>query len=128
MFNRIPGRLSVAPSLALGLQKIARTPAPRLAVGYHIVPRLPYCVPRLDLICECAIDVPQNRPGEFVAFLGLEWEHAQKQLEITLGEEWLLERLIAGGIVGERLPLSNILCDAYQRGPLPPGALIDVAC
>jgi hypothetical protein len=110
VLNSILGPTAVAPNLALGLQKIARTPRARLQVGYHVVPRPGRC---LEL--DCAVQPPQDRPGKFVAFLAADWHHAQFQLRRNLGLEWEVQRLLAGGIVGERLPLSNLVCDANHR-------------
>jgi len=67
--------LSASPLLFAGLQKIARTPLGRLAVGYRILPRYyicAHCGPR------------------------------------SLGAAWLVDRIVAGGTVGEILPLSIV--------------------
>jgi hypothetical protein len=42
-----------------------------------------------------------------------------------LGARLYLERLLAGGIVGETLPLANQVIDLLRDAP--PGALLDVA-
>jgi hypothetical protein len=126
--NRILGPTAAVPSLALGLQKIARTPRPRLQVGYKIVPRQP-CIPPPG--CGCGVSSvnspPQARPGAFVEFLSRDFNHAQLQLIRKLGAELYLERLLAGGIVGEVLPLSNLQCDA-DHNTLAPGGQFDACC
>jgi hypothetical protein len=77
---------AAAPLLWLGLQKIARTPRARLAVGYRIV-----CRNRQYAPCGCGatqVDVSK----------------------LPLGARLRLERFLAGGIVGEVLPLSLFNC------------------
>ena len=80
---------AASPLLFLGLQKIARTITPRLAVGYRIVSRT-----------DCHCTTPAERP---------------------LGDLLYLDRLLAGGIVGEVLPLTTIRPNCIQAchgGPL----------
>lgn len=69
--------LSAGPLLSAGLAKIARSPIGRLAVGYHIVARCG-CARRLSHACG-------PRP---------------------LGAALYGDRLVAGGTVGETLPIS----------------------
>ena len=95
MISAVYGPGSAAPLLWLGLQKIARTPTPRLTVGYRLMPR-----------------------------------HV-----LSLGEWWYLDRLLAGGITGEMLPIwtvfprdtrpvANQVLDLLREAP--PGVLLDV--
>ena len=86
---------AAAPSLAWGLYKIAHTPTSRLRVGYHVVPRY-----------DCAFDsarVDLTTPA---------LAHLKPRTEIRglrpLGNALYLDRLIAGGIVGDTLPLANL--------------------
>lgn len=94
MITALYGPSGATPLLWLGLQKIARTPTARLAVGYRLLPR-----------------------------------------HVSLGTWWYLDRLLAGGITGEPLPLwtlgardirplVNQRLDAEQFAP--PGSFIDV--
>ena len=71
--------LLAAPMLWAGLQKIARMPTGRLPVGYKIIPRV-------------AFEHPLNAPAQ----------------PRPLGVAWYVDRLVAGGIVGETLPLSIV--------------------
>lgn len=86
---------AAAPNLAYALRKISYTPTARLAVAYRLL--------RRDLHeCERA-DIHGLRP---------------------LGNALYLERLLAGGIVGEALPIANqVICAAQD--PLL-GQCIDV--
>jgi hypothetical protein len=77
---------AAAPLLFLGLQKIARTPTPRLEVGYRIQPRYDVLPPP-------------------IAPFWIAGPLTMKGLR-PLGQALLLDRLLAGGIVGEELPLS----------------------
>ena len=86
---------AAAPSLAWGLYKIAHTQTPRLRVGYHVVPRY-----------DCAFDsarVDLSAPA---------LAHVKPRTELRglrpLGNALYLDRLIAGGIVGDTLPLTNL--------------------
>ena len=82
---------AAAPLLFLALEKIARTPRPRLEVGYRVMPRYegPVCAALPPLVGECwAAGAPRLR--------GLR----------PLGQALLLDRLLAGGILGEMLPLA----------------------
>ncbi len=70
---------AAVPNLAYGLRKIAYTPTARLAVAYRLE--------RRHDVEDCArVDVRGLRP---------------------LGNALLLERILAGGIVGETLPIAN---------------------
>jgi hypothetical protein len=48
--------VSATPLLHLGLAKIARTPRPRLNIGYRVIYRPELCLPRLSLGEKLAID------------------------------------------------------------------------
>jgi hypothetical protein len=70
---------AAVPNLAYGLWKIGHTPTARLGVAYRLV--------RRNDIEDCArVDVRGLRP---------------------LGNALYLDRLLAGGIVGETLPIAN---------------------
>lgn len=107
---------TAVPLLFLGLQKIARTPTARLPVGYRLQPRYVYG------------DVPVAA-REYP----LPWALAVRRA-LSLGEVWYLQRLLAGGITGEVLPLTgmdgdarplaNVAIDDTQHPPL--GIFIDV--
>ena len=126
MLSRLLGPTAAAPLLGPGLMKIARTPRARLQVGYHVVPRLGRCIPApLSGCCECAPAGPA-KVAACLPFIPLAWREIQVPWLRPLGVELYLDRLLAGGIVGERLPLANLICEATQREPLPPGALVDL--
>ena len=84
---------AAAPLLWLGLQKIARTPRPRLAVGYRLICRQPY-----GPGCDCG-SAPVADPSK-----------------LPLGVRLRLERFLAGGIVGETLPLTLFNCRLGELG------------
>lgn len=69
--------LSAGPLLSAALFKIARSPSGRLAVGYHLVPR-----------CGCSLRLSRARGPR------------------PLGAALFVDRLVAGGTVGETLPIS----------------------
>jgi hypothetical protein len=73
----------------LGLRKISYTPRARLAVGYRLEP---HCNTFVRADAAPRVQVRGIRP---------------------LGNAMYLDRLLAGGIVGEALPLANlrIYCD-----------------
>lgn len=89
---------AAAPSLFRALRKIAHTPRPRLEVGYRIVPRH-------DVYAHEALrtEVRGLRP---------------------LGNALYLDRLLAGGNVGDALPLANRRIEALQDPTL--GMQLDV--
>lgn len=126
LLSRLLSPTAAAPLLGPGLMKIARTPRARLQVGYHVVPRLGRCIAApLSGCCQCAPAVPA-KVADCVPLIPLAWRELQVPWFRPLGVELLLDRLLLGGIVGERLPLSNLICEAAQRGPLPTGALVDL--
>jgi hypothetical protein len=88
---------AAAPLLFLSLVKIARTPTPRLRVGYQVTPRYPLCAerPLRPFIAHCV--------------------QTDKNLR-RLGQALLLDRYLAGGIVGTELPLS--IAGAIDTRPL----------
>lgn len=100
---------AAAPSLWLGLRKIALTPRARLQVGYRLLPREIDCFTP-SCACEC-------RPADM-------FPHWQIHGLRSLGNALYLDRLLAGGIVGEALPLTNLLISADQDCPL--GQHVDV--
>lgn len=89
---------AAVPSLFWGLRKISLTPRARLEVGYRILPQR-------DVYAHEAIrtEIRGLRP---------------------LGNALYLERLLAGGIVGEPLPLANRRLEDLADSSV--GALIDV--
>jgi hypothetical protein len=117
MLAPIPPPTAAAPLLFLALQKIARTPTPRLEVGYRLVDSS-LCLQRL------------GGPPPFAAC-----ERIVARDQRPLGQALFLDRVLAGGIVGEFLPmhrfcpadvlpLANLCIDAGVH--LPPGQLFDV--
>gem|GEM_PF-2110740 len=125
MFTRILSPLAAEPILGLGLNKIARTPRPRLAVGYRLEPKAA-CNSASTCDLAARARAPQPNARAYVEFLAQSWSHAQLQLTRTLGASLFLDRVIAGGVVGEVLPLATLRC-RENNNPLigPPGALID---
>jgi hypothetical protein len=123
MLSSILGTVAAAPLLSLGLAKIARTPRGRLEVGYRLVRRAIACDPNHVAEPCNRLRLAQDRPTAFVQLLATDWHHAQFQLRRTLGAEWAVERLLAGGIVGEWLPLANLRCEAEQGAS---GQLLDI--
>lgn len=120
--------LAAAPLLFLALQKVARTQTARLAVGYRLVPRWPAIVDVYIPADTWLIEHPQ------LVAAGVARRLADKSLH-RIGEALYLDRLLAGGIVGEELPLSvllpdvivplaNLRLDAERHAP--PGAILDV--
>src|SRR5438552_964509 len=109
---------AAAPLLFLALEKIARTPTPRLRVGYHVT----------------------SRYGESCIASGVKHDSGAAAPRLKslrpLGQALYLDRLLAGGIVGDILPLSmngagldtrplaNLVLDAGGNSTL--GAMIDV--
>lgn len=86
---------TAAPLLFLALRKIAHTPRARLQVGYRVVPRRgcpePF-IPVPPAGCAGPTPIRGQRP---------------------LGAALLLDRILAGGIVGEWLPMHlDRVCDA----------------
>lgn len=92
---------AAAPLLFLGLRKIALTPRARLAVGYKLDP------PPIDTYVR-----------------GCEAPHYEIRGLRPLGNAMYLDRLLAGGVVGETLPLANLRLYALQYHPL--GTNVDV--
>ncbi|MBS0208440.1 MAG: hypothetical protein JSS27_05745 [Planctomycetes bacterium] len=88
---------SAAPLLFLALQKIARTPTSRLRCGYHVTARYQPCLGWRAHNC---------RVGHAVT---------DKSLR-PLGQGMLIDRYLAGGIVGTQLPLS--IAGAFDTRPL----------
>jgi hypothetical protein len=100
MTHAVWSTTAAAPLLCLGLRKIALTPRARLAVGYKLVPPIDTYVRS----CEAPrVEIEGLRP---------------------LGNALYLDRLLAGGIVGEALPLANLRIYAQQANPL--GGCLDV--
>jgi hypothetical protein len=96
---------AAAPSLSWGLYKIAHTPTSRLRVGYHVVPR--FEGPRYD----CRFDSARFDSARLdMAQPAL--AHLKPRTEVRglrpLGNALYLDRLIAGGIVADTLPLTNL--------------------
>jgi hypothetical protein len=100
---------AAAPLLWLGLRKIALTPRARLEVGYRLIPR--------EIDCYTPSCVCDYRPAEL-------FPHQQIHGLRPLGNALYLDRLVAGGTVGEALPLTNLLICADQCSPL--GQHVDV--
>jgi hypothetical protein len=98
---------AAVPNLAYGLRKIAHTPRARLQVGYRLLPKEVDCY---TPACEC--DRAQLCPH---------WEVRGLR---PLGNALLVDRILAGGIVGEALPLANLEICVDQANPL--GANLDV--
>ena len=98
---------AAAPLLWLGLQKIARTPRPRLQVGYKIMPHY----------IDCYTPSCELRRAELLP----RWEVRGIR---PLGNALYLDRLLAGGTVGEALPLKNLQICIDQANPL--GCNVDV--
>jgi hypothetical protein len=106
---------AAAPLLFLALEKIARTPTPRLYVGYHVSP------------ATCA--ELYHRPWR-AARIGPNTDKSTR----PLGEALYLDRLLAGGIVNDNLrlnaatldtrPLANLSIDAQRNATV--GMLVDV--
>lgn len=92
---------AAAPSLSWGLYKISHTPTPRLRVAYHVVPR-DYCTFDSCRLDACDVDYTQLQPR--VEVRGIR----------SLGNALYLDRLIAGGIVGDTLPISNLCIEASR--------------
>lgn len=119
MLCRVYAPTAAAPLLWLGLQKIARTPAPRLAVGYRLAPRV-------DRPCggtfSTCLDICWH-VGNVPPHLACRYLDTPVLIARPLGENLLLERIVAGGIVGETLPLANRRLEAECQGLYP---LIDV--
>jgi len=90
---------AAAPSLSWGLYKIAHTVTPRLRVAYHLTPR--------DY---CTFDSCRPDPCDTA------YTQLQPRVEVRgirpLGNALYLDRLLAGGIVGETLPLTNLCIEA----------------
>ncbi|MCE9605207.1 MAG: hypothetical protein K8U03_09940 [Planctomycetia bacterium] len=86
---------AAAPSLSWGLYKIAHTPTARLRVAYHLTPRN-----------ECRTDTCH------LSACDPSYTQVKPRFEIRgirpLGNAMYLDRLLAGGIVGEDLPLANL--------------------
>jgi hypothetical protein len=84
---------AAAPLLWLGLQKISRTPRPRLAVGYRLV-----CRRGSRRGCGCGTAA------------------AADPSKLPPGARLRLERFLAGGVAGETLPLSLFNCRPGELG------------
>jgi hypothetical protein len=133
MICRLAAPTAAAPLLWLTWQKVAHTPTARLSLVYKIVPKNPCFVVRpcgppkcpeppgvlaeCDLLCS-----PKCAPGK---------------LERPLGQKLLLERLLAGGILGEQLPLwlervcnglplANRCINFDERHPAAAGQMVDL--
>jgi hypothetical protein len=131
----IRGPTAAEPLLWLGLQKIARTPTGRLAVGYHLISR-DGCPPP-GAICAppfVGAPLPPGPPVDVADFFADHPAHLFPHGVRPLGLGLYLDRLLAGGIVGEFLPLSrvclamplaNLWVEAREHAPL--GGMIDVA-
>lgn len=126
----VPATLRAAPLLWAGLAKLAHTPTARLPVGYHVVPRWP-CRPWFVLPGCCvgeqflaAKRLERVDANELLDLLALNAADVPIVAEGNLGAVWQLERYIAGGIVGEVLPLANLRCE--QNLCPQPGELVDV--
>jgi hypothetical protein len=107
---------AAAPLLWLGLQKIAHTPTPRLAVGYRLEPR---CPPWSAPCCCLSVEELAAR----AAAGDLDRPQAPLPVARPLGANLLLDRLLAGGTVGEALPLANRRLECERRMA---GLLLDV--
>lgn len=117
MLAPIPSVGKAAPLLFLALQKIARTPLARLRMGYRILHgcECPYPTGALGGPIECGRLVDRNlRP---------------------IGNALLLDRILAGGIVGELLPMHLVCgattvplinCQIELDAAAPLGQLVDV--
>jgi hypothetical protein len=128
----VPATLRAAPLLWAGLAKIAHTPTARLPVGYHVVPRWPcrslvrlpaLCIGEQLLAAERLAQIDEN---EFLDLLALNGADVPPLVGGNLGALWQLQRYIAGGIVGEVLPLANLRCE--EQLCLQTGELVDVCC
>lgn len=124
MMLRLPALTSAAPLLYLGLQKIARTPTPRLAVAYKLVPRREPYVERVVLTGRC------NHSCELRKLLR-QCEDAVHALAAVDDENLrptaaaiYRDFLLAAGTVGEILPLANRRIEAQCRAPA--GEIIDL--
>ena len=119
--------LAAEPVLGLGLDKIARTPRPRLEVGYRILWR-PACAPHAPIPCRedlCGL-AALNRPRISAKMGRIPGALRPAGALAPLGLELYLDRLLAGGIVGEFLPLANERCEAGHRATPLLGAALDL--
>jgi len=98
---------AAAPLLFLALRKIAMTPRARLQTGYRIEPSVDDCYTPA-VACDRAHLLP----------------HEQIKGLRPLGNAMYLDRLLAGGIVGDGLPLANLQIYLDQCQPL--GSELDV--
>jgi hypothetical protein len=122
MIRSLVGPRAASPLLHLGLQKIARTPRPRLQVGYHLVDRSNRCRTIPAMACDSRLRAP-SAPEQIVQTARLAGA-LQPAVAWILGNRLEIEWLLAGGIVGERLPLANLRCEAAER--MPCGGLVDL--
>lgn len=102
-----PGYAS--PSLPLALQRIARTPAARLAINYLLSPRR-----QLDCPLGVSLAVRQCR----VPFPPVCYEPpcgVVDPFQIPLGEALYIDRLVTGGIIGTRLAILDRLRFPTER-------------
>jgi len=109
---------NTAPLLPLILAKIARTPAARLAVGYKLECRpslrpwnaLPFEPSWITKACNSQV------PPRWLTFIGAQGDPWLAPFERPLGVSLLIDRLIAGGILGTVLPiLDSVVCEEATR-------------
>ena len=115
MSLRLPPLTAVGPQLYLALQKIARTPTARLAVGYKIVPRRETCFDRCERAA-CSAARRDLYPG---AAPWLTWVAQNPIDDENLrppGSAIYRDFLLAAGNTGDLLPLANRRLEAARDG------------
>lgn len=88
--------LAASPSLPLALQRLAHTPAARLSINYLLRNRLMFADPRAVSLAVRQCRVP-FAPACYEPPVGVCYPF------LPIGEEWYLDRLVTGGIIGTRL-------------------------
>ena len=101
LFAAIHAPTAAGPLLGLALAKVARTPTPRLAVGYRLL------APCRPCPCQAHLLVREAAAGKRPA--------TPLPMARPLGANLLLDRLLAGGHVGDTLPLANRRLDCERE-------------
>ena len=125
MLRPIHAATAYSPQLAVGLRKIARTPTARLTVGYRVKARWIHSdgiLHRAAAVGSCRAVATASRLHAINAAQAIPRATAIPPLPI--GAEMLVQRMVAGGIVGEALPLAVVRRDLDRRDLL--GSILDI--
>ena len=123
LFAAVHAPTAAGPLLWLGLQKVRRTPTARLALAYRLVPPRGCCAGSHGSPC-CVRTAEQLPDGLMAANHAGERPRSPLPVARSLGENLLLDRILAGGQVGDALPLANLRIEA-MAACLPLGLLFD---